>query len=524
MTRIDDEWAECHHCHHKYKAHDDNNGTFGLQKHLNRCLKNPNRKKEKGQPSLLMPPPKPCQDDEIPFRKVEGSGFVAMMQEAQPRFKVPGRMTIYRDMLKMYVEEKNNLKTYFLTSKKRVSLTTDTWTSPNNFNYICVTAHYIDQNWKLQKRILMFCQVEGHTGNAIGEKLVDCLKYWGLKDIFGVTLDNVRCSAHVLALVIKDAVQLFNESVKRIRSVVKYVLGSPSRYEKFKQCASLAKIDKNFQERFIFEQNKEFVLPSDADIEKTISSDDIVEEVLIEFRENVASDPFIARMSHLMFSKYNKYWGVYDKMNYVMFFAQLLDPREKLKGLEFTLNCLFENNSWEVQRIMRKVKLEFQELFDDYRSVYSTHEEGSSSAAPVVASSVSTQYQGLKSRIQSMKRQHWDNPSCVEEARTRELDRYLKDVMDGKMREVDQDDDFDILSWWQANANMYKVLSYMARDILSMHVSSVSSESAFSTGKRVLAPWRAFMSTTKVEALLCTQSYLQKHIALDLLFIIENLL
>ncbi|KAI3886296.1 hypothetical protein MKX03_008016 [Papaver bracteatum] len=59
MTRIDDEWAECHHCHHKYKAHNDNNGTSGLRKHLNRCLKNPNRKKEKGQSSLLMPPPKP---------------------------------------------------------------------------------------------------------------------------------------------------------------------------------------------------------------------------------------------------------------------------------------------------------------------------------------------------------------------------------------------------------------------------------------------------------------------------------
>ncbi|RZC61455.1 hypothetical protein C5167_023214 [Papaver somniferum] len=94
----------------------------------------------------------------------------------------------------------------------------------------------------------------------------------------------------------------------------------------------------------------------------------------------------------------------------------------------------------------------------------------------------------------------------------------LSDVMmDGKMREVDQDDDFDILAWWQANANRYKVLSYIARDILALHVSSVSSESACSTGKRVLTPWRAFMSTKTVEALLCTQSYLQNPIALDLL-------
>ncbi|RZC48383.1 hypothetical protein C5167_041337 [Papaver somniferum] len=59
MTRIDDEWAKCSYCHNKYKAHNDNNDTSELRKHLNRCMKNPNRKKEKGQPSLLMPPPKP---------------------------------------------------------------------------------------------------------------------------------------------------------------------------------------------------------------------------------------------------------------------------------------------------------------------------------------------------------------------------------------------------------------------------------------------------------------------------------
>ncbi|KAI3857561.1 hypothetical protein MKW98_028825 [Papaver atlanticum] len=60
MTRINDTLAECHHCHKTYAAHNDVNGTSGLRKHLNRCLRNPNKKKEKGQPSLLMPPPKPA--------------------------------------------------------------------------------------------------------------------------------------------------------------------------------------------------------------------------------------------------------------------------------------------------------------------------------------------------------------------------------------------------------------------------------------------------------------------------------
>ncbi|KAI3866380.1 hypothetical protein MKX03_009926 [Papaver bracteatum] len=59
MTRINDTQAECHHCHKTYAAHNDVNGTSGLRKHLDRCPRNPNKKKVKGQPSLLMPPPKP---------------------------------------------------------------------------------------------------------------------------------------------------------------------------------------------------------------------------------------------------------------------------------------------------------------------------------------------------------------------------------------------------------------------------------------------------------------------------------
>ncbi|RZC89180.1 hypothetical protein C5167_030878 [Papaver somniferum] len=81
----------------------------------------------------------------------------------------------------------------------------------------------------------------------------------------------------------------------------------------------------------------------------------------------------------------------------------------------------------------------------------------------------------------------------------------------------DDSNDADGIAPVSANASRYKILSYMARDILAMPVSSVASESAFSTGKRVLTPWRASMSTRTVEALLCTQSFLQKPIALDLL-------
>ena len=47
------------------------------------------------------------------------------------------------------------------------------------------------------------------------------------------------------------------------------------------------------------------------------------------------------------------------------------------------------------------------------------------------------------------------------------------------------------------------------RLLLAMPVSTVTYESAFSTGGRVLDPYRSFLSHQKVEALICTQDWLK---------------
>ncbi|MDV3191305.1 MAG: hAT family dimerization domain-containing protein, partial [Candidatus Phytoplasma australasiaticum] len=68
---------------------------------------------------------------------------------------------------------------------------------------------------------------------------------------------------------------------------------------------------------------------------------------------------------------------------------------------------------------------------------------------------------------------------------------------------------FDILLWWKDNASKYKTLSLIAKDILAIPVSSVASESAFSTSGRILDPFRSSLSPKMVEALVCTQSWLK---------------
>ena len=57
----------------------------------------------------------------------------------------------------------------------RVCLTTNTRTRNQNLDYMFLTGHFIDDDWKLHKRILNFCQVEDHKGETIGRKIEMCL-------------------------------------------------------------------------------------------------------------------------------------------------------------------------------------------------------------------------------------------------------------------------------------------------------------------------------------------------------------
>jgi len=120
--------------------------------------------------------------DELPFNFVEGKGLILFSRTLQPRFDIPSRFTVMRDCLKLYIEEKERLKRAL--KGQRLCLTTDTWTSIQNINYMSLTAHWIDNEWNLHKRILNIFQVSNHMGEIIGQVIENCLLDWGIDKIF----------------------------------------------------------------------------------------------------------------------------------------------------------------------------------------------------------------------------------------------------------------------------------------------------------------------------------------------------
>jgi hypothetical protein len=96
--------------------------------------------------------------------------FVTFIKSLQPSFPFKSRVTVRKEIMELYKEEKNMLYAHFKKLTCCVSFTMDTWTSIQNKPYLCVTAHWIDDNWNMQKRIVNFMHVEGSHG---GMKLSD---------------------------------------------------------------------------------------------------------------------------------------------------------------------------------------------------------------------------------------------------------------------------------------------------------------------------------------------------------------
>ncbi|KAF3781004.1 putative AC transposase [Nymphaea thermarum] len=89
-----------------------------------------------------------------------------------------------------------------------------------------------------------------------------------------------------------------------------------------------------------------------------------------------------------------------------------------------------------------------------------------------------------------------------------EIDTYLDDRL---IKHDNNGDDFffNILQWWKDKESRYQILSQMARDLLSISITSVASEKAFSTGGRIVNDSRSSLVPKIVEALVCLGNWVK---------------
>nr|GMD19267.1 zinc finger BED domain-containing protein RICESLEEPER 2-like [Ipomoea batatas] len=202
---------------------------------------------------------------ELPFSFVEYDLFNIVMQTASPYYERISRTTTTKDCWSTYEIEKKRVQG-LLKLVDKISITTDIWTSNQNIQYMVITAHFVDLDSMLQKRVLNFVEVlPPHTGTCVCDAIYKCLQEWSIEEkVWTITVDNasyndatvrllhdslsfhtnlpldgklfhIRCCAHILNILVQDGLSEIKSIIGNVRDSVKYISASPQRLHSFNE-------------------------------------------------------------------------------------------------------------------------------------------------------------------------------------------------------------------------------------------------------------------------------------------------
>nr|XP_043619135.1 zinc finger BED domain-containing protein DAYSLEEPER-like isoform X2 [Erigeron canadensis] len=613
LDGVKKKYGKCKRCKKLIEAEPIINGTPGLKKHFISCEVNPEVRASKGVSIVFNKDASGegsssinvwSHDDlaikealldffvcaEVPFKLVEHWAFVRMVYQLNGKVKLPSRHKLSKDIAKYYLEERSKLFLYLSDPKTTIHLTTDTWTSScQKVNYMVVTAHFIDENWVMHKRIINFRPIESHSGDDIGPELLRCIDCWGIQNVMTITLDNassndkaieyllkelpnlydkgkhfhVRCMAHILNLIVKDALRSQTHHVERVQKAIRYIRRSTQRITKFKECMEKEKIESemflclDYPTRWnstyemlknavglqkIFSKYQSVDQCYRRDLVRLPDRDDFnaCEKVVLfleKFKDkteilSATSKP----LSHLFLrevldvdyhlrvwerdidfcniagqlrEKFDNYWGRLDKLNDYFYFAVILDPTMKSVFVRHCFrvvitNAITKENPMSITFVEKMVGVLAGDVENRLGKLFETYEArfgpGGSESQEACNEEDAVKSQGKNDFFADYL--HMEGHALF--PTETELIRYLHEP------EVNFEPGFDILKWWSLNENRFPIVAHMARDILAIQISSVASESAFRMSRGMLDPYRTRLSTNIVEALICTQDWVRK--------------
>ena len=171
-----------------------------------------------------------------------------------------------------------------------------------------------------------------------------------------------------------------------------------------------------------------------------------------------------------------------------------------MEVLDYVLDDIFREGVEEKSKFVVDSAIA---LFNEYKAKYETiNQEGTSGQSTNEGSSVASIPAISSARAWYIKRRR----TLTEEIQS-ELERYLSEAIEC------ESPNFDILHYWKINSEMFTILSKMARDVLAIPISTVASESAFSTDGRVLDPLRYSLTPKIVQCLIYTADWLRSFMA-----------
>jgi hypothetical protein len=217
-----------------------------------------------------------------------------------------------------------------------------------------------------------------------------------------------------------------------------------------------------------------------------------------QLKDSIESGPpYIADIIKPMQEKYNKYWKI---MEHFAAITVVFDPRYKLSLLEFLLTDEFGSNKEAIATRLKKIKDDICTWYDEVASRQASNKPANASPTSTKPNS-NSKY--LESDPEARFKAYLAGKKTKTSWGTAEIDLYLEE----STVPIDSPS-FDILKWWSINSLRLPTLAILAKTILMTPMTSIASESAFSTGGRVLSDSRNRLKPATLEALICGQDWI----------------
>ncbi|XP_071676313.1 zinc finger BED domain-containing protein RICESLEEPER 2-like [Lolium perenne] len=115
--------------------------------------------------------------------------FVACLD---PMVKLPAEFDMYGYSWRLFDKEKAKLKEKFAALSSRVWLSVYVWHYDLHSAFLCLSVHYIDDEWDKRKNIIKFEAVDpSRSAEELSQSILYAIEDWGLCDkIFGIILGD----------------------------------------------------------------------------------------------------------------------------------------------------------------------------------------------------------------------------------------------------------------------------------------------------------------------------------------------
>ncbi|XP_022743828.1 zinc finger BED domain-containing protein RICESLEEPER 2-like [Durio zibethinus] len=313
--------------------------------------------------------------------------------------------------------------------------------------------------------------------------------------ILGGKYLHLRCIAHIINLIVCDGLKEMNETIARVRGAIRYVRQSPSRLAKFKECI----VNEHIQSKSLLcfdvstRWNSTYLMLDAA--QKFERAFDAFDDVDPYYRSELLMGDGVPDQND---------WAIVRK--FCLFLQQFYDLTVKVLGTSYVTSNTFFDDICDVYSTLREWQLnpnvELNAMAKRMKDKYDKYWENIEKMNMLVyiASLLDPSKKFPFVEYCVMKMYSSDEASLM----IKKVQQAIEDLFNEYKRMLEPQSDHRFL-----------ILSHLACDVLAILISTVTSESAFSTGGCVLDAYRSSLTPKIVQALICAQDWLRRSSNLD---------